>query len=83
MWLYILRTCRLYIKIDPTTGFVNIFKFKDLTVDAKREFIKKFDSIRYDSEKICFVLHLIIITLLRKILLCQSQAGVYIRTELG
>lgn len=27
-------------KIDPTTGFVNIFKFKDLTVDAKREFIK-------------------------------------------
>ncbi len=70
-------------KIDPTTGFVNIFKFKDLTVDAKREFIKKFDSIRYDSEKNCFVLHLIIITLLRKILLCQSQAGVYIRTELG
>ena len=45
-------------KIDPTTGFVNIFKFKDLTVDAKREFIKKFDSIRYDSEKnlFCFTL---------------------------
>lgn len=41
-------------KIDPTTGFVNIFKFKDLTVDAKREFIKKFDSIRYDSEKKLF-----------------------------
>ena len=41
-------------KIDPTTGFVNIFKFKDLTVDAKREFIKKFDSIRYDSEKNLF-----------------------------
>lgn len=54
MWLYILRTCCLYIKIDPTTGFVNIFKFKDLTVDAKREFIKKFDSIRYDSEKKLF-----------------------------
>ena len=33
--------------------------------------------------KICFVLHLIIITLLRKILLCQSQTGVYIHTELG
>lgn len=41
-------------KIDPTTGFVNIFKFKDLTVDAKREFIKKFDSIRYDSDKNLF-----------------------------
>lgn len=41
-------------KIDPTTGFANIFKFKDLTVDAKREFIKKFDSIRYDSEKNLF-----------------------------
>ena len=41
-------------KIDPTTGFVNIFKFKDLTVDAKREFIKKFDSLRYDSEKNLF-----------------------------
>ena len=35
------------------------------------------------QKKICFVLHLIIITLLRKILLCQSQAGVYIHTELG
>ena len=41
-------------KIDPTTGFVNIFKFKELTVDAKREFIKKFDSIRYDSDKNLF-----------------------------
>ena len=49
-------------KIDPITGFVNIFT-KDLTVDAKREFIKKFDSIRYDSGKICFLLHLIIITI--------------------
>jgi CRISPR-associated protein Cpf1 len=37
-------------KIDPETGFVNLFDLKNLTnVEKKREFFSKFKSIRYDS----------------------------------
>lgn len=42
-------------KIDPTTGFADIFKFKNLTVEGKCEFIKKFKYIKYDAEKEMFV----------------------------
>lgn len=42
-------------KIDPKTGFVNIFDFGGITnIQKKREFFKKFESIKYDSEKESF-----------------------------
>lgn len=38
-------------KIDPKTGFVNMFNFKDLTnVHKKRNFFSKFDDIHFDTE---------------------------------
>lgn len=52
--------CLFYIpawntsKIDPVTGFANLFKTKDTTyvnVDSARLFFKNFDSIRYNAEK--------------------------------
>ncbi len=42
-------------KIDPTTGFADIFRFKNLTAEGKRDFIRKFDCIKYDTEKEMFV----------------------------
>jgi len=43
-------------KIDPKTGFANLFITKGLTnVEKKKEFFDKFDSIRYDSKEDCFV----------------------------
>ena len=43
-------------KIDPKTGFVNMFNFKDLTnVHKKRNFFSKFDSIHFDTETDSFV----------------------------
>lgn len=43
-------------KIDPKTGFANLFITKGLTnVEKKKEFFDKFDSIRYDSKENCFV----------------------------
>lgn len=43
-------------KIDPKTGFANLFNTKGLTnVEKKKEFFAKFDSIRYDSKEDCFV----------------------------
>ena len=43
-------------KIDPKTGFVNLFVTKGLTnVEKKKEFFDKFDSIRFDSKENCFV----------------------------
>ena len=43
-------------KIDPKTGFANLFVTKGLTnVEKKREFFEKFDSIKYDSKEECFV----------------------------
>ena len=43
-------------KIDPKTGFVNMFNFKDLTnVHKKRTFFSAFDSISFDNETDSFV----------------------------
>lgn len=43
-------------KIDPKTGFSNLFITKGLTnVEKKKEFFDKFDSIRYDNKEDCFV----------------------------
>ena len=42
-------------KIDPTTGFADIFKFKNLTAEGKCEFIRSFEYIKYDSEREMFV----------------------------
>lgn len=44
-------------KIDPTTGFTNLFAHKDLmysSVDNALEFWKKFDLIRYDEKREMF-----------------------------
>lgn len=38
-------------KIDPVTGFVNLFETSYENVDKSRCFFSKFDSIRYNSEK--------------------------------
>lgn len=43
-------------KIDPKTGFVNMFNFKDLTnVHKKRDFFSKFESIYFDNDTDSFV----------------------------
>lgn len=43
-------------KIDPKTGFANLFNTSGLTnVEKKKEFFDKFDRIRYDSKEDCFV----------------------------
>ena len=41
-------------KIDPTTGFVNLFYTKYESVDKTRDFIKKMDRIYYDDDTQCF-----------------------------
>ena len=38
-------------KIDPTTGFVNLFNMRYETVDKSREFFGDFTSIRYNSSE--------------------------------
>ncbi len=49
--------CLFYIpawntsKIDPVTGFVNLFDTSYTNVDKSREFFSKFDSIRYNEVK--------------------------------
>ncbi|MBP5401968.1 MAG: type V CRISPR-associated protein Cas12a/Cpf1 [Treponema sp.] len=43
-------------KIDPKTGFANLFVTKGLTnVEKKKGFFSKFNSIHYDSKEDCFV----------------------------
>ncbi|MBO5608518.1 MAG: type V CRISPR-associated protein Cas12a/Cpf1 [Treponema sp.] len=43
-------------KIDPKTGFANLFVTKGLTnVEKKKDFFDRFDSIRYDSKTDGFV----------------------------
>ena len=43
-------------KIDPKTGFANLFNTSGLTnVKKKKGFFDKFDGIRYDSKEDCFV----------------------------
>jgi len=42
-------------KIDPTTGFADVFKHKELTSGKnKKEFLLQFDNISYDNEKDMF-----------------------------
>lgn len=41
-------------KIDPTTGFVNLFNAKYESIPKAQEFFSKFESIRYNSEKAYF-----------------------------
>lgn len=38
-------------KIDPTTGFVNLLSTKYTNMNEAKEFLKKFDSIRFNKEK--------------------------------
>lgn len=43
-------------KIDPKTGFANLFFTKGLTnVEKKKAFFDTFDGIRYDAKEDCFV----------------------------
>lgn len=42
-------------KIDPTTGFVNLLKIKYESVNQAKDYINKFDDIRYDNEEDMFV----------------------------
>lgn len=42
-------------KIDPTTGFVDVFNFKNYANNARRkQFLLQFDAIRYDAERKLF-----------------------------
>ncbi len=49
--------CLFYIpawntsKIDPVTGFVNLFDTRYANVDQARKFFSQFDSIRYNADK--------------------------------
>ena len=38
-------------KIDPVTGFTNLFDLHHTTIDSIRSFFSKFDSIRYNSKE--------------------------------
>lgn len=43
-------------KIDPTTGFVDVFRHKELTSGSKKkEFLLKFNEIKYDKSRDMFV----------------------------
>lgn len=42
-------------KIDPKTGFANLFITKGLNVEKKKAFFEKFDAVRYDEKEECFV----------------------------
>ncbi|MDD2260148.1 MAG: type V CRISPR-associated protein Cas12a/Cpf1 [Synergistaceae bacterium] len=43
-------------KIDPTTGFSNLFNFSELSSkERQKEFLLNFDAIRYDSKCDCFI----------------------------
>jgi CRISPR-associated protein Cpf1 len=41
-------------KIDPVTGFVNLFNTKYVNKEKTREFIEKFDTITYNNQFNCF-----------------------------
>ena len=38
-------------KIDPTTGFINLFYIKNEGLEKSKEFIKKFEDIRYNPKE--------------------------------
>jgi hypothetical protein len=41
-------------KLDPTTGFVNLFDTQYVNKENVQKFIRKFDSINYNKEYCCF-----------------------------
>lgn len=41
-------------KMDPVTGFVNLFDLKYESIDKAKSFFSKFDSIRYNAERDMF-----------------------------
>jgi CRISPR-associated protein Cpf1 len=41
-------------KLDPTTGFVNLFDTRYVNKEKTQKFIEKFDSITYNREQNCF-----------------------------
>ena len=43
-------------KMDPTTGFVNLFDTRYTNIDKSKEFFDKFEAIRYNEEKDWFEL---------------------------
>lgn len=43
-------------KMDPTTGFVNLFDTRYTNIDKSKEFFEKFEAIRYNEEKDWFEL---------------------------
>lgn len=38
-------------KIDPVTGFVNLFYIKNMSIDKSKEFCNKFEDIRYNTKE--------------------------------
>lgn len=38
-------------KIDPVTGFVNLFYIKNMNIDKSKEFCNKFEDIRYNTKE--------------------------------
>lgn len=41
-------------KIDPTTGFVNLFHIKSMSIENTKEFFNKFESIKYNIDENLF-----------------------------
>lgn len=41
-------------KIDPVTGFVNLFQIKDTSIERGKEFFNNFDSIKFNKEENLF-----------------------------
>ena len=41
-------------KIDPVTGFVNLFYLKNMSIEKAKEFFNKFEDIRYNKEENLF-----------------------------
>lgn len=41
-------------KIDPVTGFVNLFYIKNMSIEKVKEFFNKFEDIRYNKEENLF-----------------------------
>lgn len=41
-------------KIDPVTGFVNLFKIKNMSIEKTKEFFNNFENIKYNQEENLF-----------------------------
>ncbi len=54
-WIFYIPSAYTSV-IDPSTGFVNMFKLKGLTnYEKKLDFFNRFDSIRYDKDEDSFL----------------------------